>query len=399
MEYTELLQKFAVGTATEQDKQAFNDWLEGLSPDRYVRVLDEYAAIMAQTKNVKESYDQEWLDELLQKIRMRANTPADVVLMYGRRKFRWWAAASVVLLLGVGSYFFIVNKNKKSDNITQVSELAQAIKAPATNRATITLSGGQKVFLDSVGKGTIATQNNTSIVKTSDDAISYQQLINKPTNETQYNTLINPRGSKVIAISLADGSRVWLNAASTISYPVAFSGNERTVSINGEAYFEITHDASRPFHVKKGNLDIKVLGTHFNVDAYDDEDAIRVTLLEGSVKVTNKNDSALLVPGGQAVARGQSKMQIDQQVDVQEVIAWQKGLFEFRNATLPVIMRQVGRWYDLEIDYRGGITEKRFGGGISRDLSLDRVLAMLGANGIKFELEGRKLIVEQEKIK
>ncbi|HXS54891.1 MAG TPA: FecR domain-containing protein, partial [Hanamia sp.] len=190
-----------------------------------------------------------------------------------------------------------------------------------------------------------------------------------------------------------DGSKVWLNAESSLTFPVAFPGEERKVEITGEAYFEVAHDANKKFIVTKGTTTVQVLGTHFNVNAYDDENSIKVTLLEGSVKVENVNNKVIIKPGEQAQVGKDNGIKVVNDLDIQQVIAWQKGLFEFNHADLASIMRQVSRWYDVEVIYDGKITEGKFGGGLSKSLPLSAVLKLMEANGVKFQLEGKVLKV------
>lgn len=302
---------------------------------------------------------------------------------------RWAVAASILLVLGLGSHWLLIDKKAEPENRPSASSgLASDVKAPETNRAMITLADGRKVYLDTVGSGQLAVEQNVVVSKTADGQIIYDKDARLTSSVAVYNTLSNPRGSNVIDVTLSDGSRVWLNAGSSITYPVAFINNDRKVTITGEAYFEITHDASKPFKVSKGEMEVTVLGTHFNVNAYDDEENIKVTLLEGSVKVKN----TIIKPAQQAVVATDVKVIND--VDVEQVMAWQRGLFEFNNTTLDVILRQVSRWYDLEIVYERQPGNAKFGGGLSRKLPLSNVLKLLEANGGKFELDGRRLIVK-----
>jgi ferric-dicitrate binding protein FerR (iron transport regulator) len=232
------------------------------------------------------------------------------------------------------------------------------------------------------------------LIKTADGKITYQAPLTIDHSPLIFNTLSNPRGSRVIDMTLADGSRVWLNAGSSITFPIAFVGNERKVSITGEAYFEVVHDASKPFIVSKGDMSVQVLGTHFNVNAYDDEDAVKVTLLEGSVKVSQLaiHDSKVIRPGQQASVA--ENIRVYDNVDLDAVLAWQRGMFEFNNTSLEAILRQVSRWYDVDVVYERKPGLGPLGGGISRDLPLSKILSLLEANGAKLKLEGKKLIVQ-----
>jgi transmembrane sensor len=309
------------------------------------------------------------------------------------RKINWIrvAAAAVIFLgLAAGAYFLFPNRSVRelAKNTTE-KPLKKDRSAPAGNKAMLTLSDGSRIELDSATNGTFAIQGNTQVIKKSDGQIAY----NGKSDEVMYNTLSNPKGSNVVSLTLADGSKVWLNAESSLTFPVAFPGEERKVEITGEAYFEVAHDANKKFIVTKGTTTVQVLGTHFNVNAYDDENSIKVTLLEGSVKVENVNNKVIIKPGEQAQVGKDNGIKVVNDLDIQQVIAWQKGLFEFNHADLASIMRQVSRWYDVEVIYDGKITEGKFGGGLSKSLPLSAVLKLMEANGVKFQLEGKVLKV------
>ncbi|MEO6133770.1 MAG: FecR domain-containing protein [Ginsengibacter sp.] len=303
-------------------------------------------------------------------------------------------AASVLLIVSSGIYFLYLNKtSKQATNDKIVITTPLDVTAPAINRATIQLANGQIVYLDSTANGIVATQSNVQLKKLADGNITYNGSSTTPT--VSYNTLTNPRGSKVINITLNDGSRVWLNAGSSVTYPVAFAGRERKISIIGEAYFEVAHNAAMPFKVSKGNMEVTVLGTHFNVNAYDDESDIKVTLLEGSVKMSMLHGQwAMLKAGEQAVATDAGKLEIKNGVDMDMIMAWKNGEFQFGEATsIADIMKQIAKWYDLDIEYEGTVTG-HIGGVISRNVNLSQVLKMLEMTGaVKFNVEGRKVVV------
>jgi len=301
------------------------------------------------------------------------------------------AAAAIFIILATGSYFLFFNRpSGNSQEQLTTGNQPQDVKAPETNRAMITLANGERVYLDSVANGSLAQQSGVEIVKLADGKIVYKGT--STSLSVTYNTLTNQRGSTVIDMTLSDGSRVWLNAGSSVTYPIAFIGNERKVSITGEAYFEIAHDKAKPFIVSKGETSVTVLGTHFNVNAYDDEADIKVTLLEGSVKVSNHLQAVFIKPGEQARVSPNSPLRVGG-VDLEQVMAWKNGWFEFDNTDLETIMRQVSRWYDLDIVYEGKISSEKFGGRLSKDLPLSSVLKLLEENGTKFRLNGKQLIV------
>ena len=303
-------------------------------------------------------------------------------------------AASVLMVIATGAYFmFFDRKGSDVSGPVVTTEPAQDIKAPETNRAMVTLSDGRTVPLDSLSNGLLAQQGNVQLVKLADGQIAYQSASGEITTEIEYNTLSNPRGSKVIDMQLSDGSHIWLNAGSSVTYPVAFAGNDRKVAITGEAYFEVAHDAAKPFYVTKGDLEVRVLGTHFNVNAYDNEGDIKITLLEGSVRVSAGGKSALIQPNQQAIVK-EGNVAINKTMDVDQVMAWKNGMFVFDGyAGIDAIMRQVERWYDVKVVYAGNVNTL-FGGSVPRSANVSRVLKMLEATGkVTFKLEDGTITV------
>jgi len=233
-------------------------------------------------------------------------------------------------------------------------------------------------------------------VKNADGGIIYDGALRQAQGDIQYNTLTNPKGSKVVDMTLSDGTRVWLNAGSSVTYPVAFVGKERKVTIDGEAYFEVTHNVAMPFKVSKGNMEVTVLGTHFNVNAYDDDAIIKVTLLEGSVRAStgSAGQSVIIRPGEQALAIDNGKLTIEKGIDLDAVMAWKNGRFQFEGVGIDEVMKQVGRWYDVEVVYEAKPKEQHFRGGIARDVEASKLFKMLEATGaVHFRIEGRKVIV------
>lgn len=318
-------------------------------------------------------------------------------------RFRWVAAACVILLIGLGSYFFFFQSGGIKDETGNLTA-AIDVKAPETNRAMITLANGKRVYLDSADNGQLAQQGNIQLIKLSSGQIAYQSAGGDVVKELQFNTLHNPRGSKVIEMQLADGSHVWLNAGSSVTYPIAFIGKERKVSITGEAYFEVAHNSSMPFIVSKGDIQVEVLGTKFNVNAYEDEDDIRISLLEGSVAVNLPSSvpggrSLRLSPGQQARVRndmtGKNPLSVYNGIDLDQVMAWKNGLFSFTRADLETVMRQIARWYDVEVTYEGKIPSFEFGGKLQKDLSLVDMLDVLTKSQVHYRIEGRRITITQ----
>ena len=303
------------------------------------------------------------------------------------RRVRLWpriaAAASITIALSVGGYFFLHKKQ-----LQPTLSLAKNDVAPGGNRAVLTLSNGKQISLTDAGKGKLAQQNNATINKTADGQIVYNQTASATTMQAQivYNTVTTPRGGKYVLV-LADGTIATLDAASSIKYPVAFIGNERKVEITGQVYFEVVHDASKPFRVTVKGETIEDLGTHFNINAYDDEPAIVTTLIEGGIKVNKDSQSALLKPGQEAVTIHAVGKIVVRKANVQQAIAWKDGLFRFDQTELKTLMRQVSRWYDLDVVYQGNVANDEFDGQIPRDVKLSQLLKILASNQIHFEIE------------
>ena len=358
-------------------------------------------------------------EQVLQQVYSRAEPymQEPAVPVWRRPVFRWAAAAVVVLSLGAAVWLFNNNKTVNPPG-TVATATKHDVLAPQNNRASITLGNGQTVSLDSAGNGALASEGNVQVVKLADGQIAYKGAA----SELVYNTLNNPRGSKVIDMTLSDGSRIWLNAGSSITYPVAFVGNERKVEVKGEVYFEVSRlpaspggggvKGKMPFIVNiNGKAEVEVLGTHFNVNAYEDEPDVRVTLLEGAVKVSqlatdnkqlaNKNQQVVLKPGEQAIGDcrlpvDHCRLTIDHSPNLAEVMAWKNGLFSFTGADLVTVMRQLSRWYNVDIKYEGQIPARKFSGEITRDLTLSQLMNGLQSLGIKFNIQGRTMIVQQK---
>ena len=304
---------------------------------------------------------------------------------------RWVAAASIILVAGLSGYFFL-NPKKETPGAVSPAVVANDIKPPVSNKAVITLADGTELSLDSAGNGQLAMQDNVKLLKLANGQIVYKTSDSRTIPALRYNTLSNPRGSGVIYMELADGSHVWLNAGSSIRYPVAFTGNERKIFMTGEAYFEVAHNAAMPFKVISDKAEVTVLGTHFNVNAYTDEANTKVTLLEGAVKVDGPGAAKILRPGEQAQVT--DKIVVTADADLEEVMAWKTGKFIFgEKADIETIMRQVSRWYDVDIEYQGKVTS-HFGGTISRQVNISEVLKILEATGnVKYSVQGKKVII------
>lgn len=307
-------------------------------------------------------------------------------------KISWikYAVAAILVVFAGGAYIWFNNNTSGATKPAGIQHASTAeVEAPASNLATITLSNGQKITLDGIGEGMLAVQDNVNIRLDDGHVVYSATTANIP---MEYNVLTVPRGSRIASIVLSDGTKVYLNSASSLKYPVAFTGKERRVEITGEAYFEVARDPSRKFIVTGRGITTEVLGTHFNVNTYPDEDAGRVTLLEGSVKVSGDHSSVTINVGDQAAVRN-GDIQLRHAVDIEQVMAWKNGVFNFNNRDCESVMRQLARWYDIEVEYPNGVPKIMFGGEIQKTLPLSEMMEALGAVEVKFEIAGKKLIV------
>jgi ferric-dicitrate binding protein FerR (iron transport regulator) len=327
--------------------------------------------------------------EQLQEEAQASNTKVRSISFLKRYR---WAAVAAIFLMVITSVVILNKQQEKNAYVASKKPVVEQDRLPGGDRAVLTLADGSTILLDSASSGVLAHQGNTDIIKQSDGQIVYNSGDNEAT-EIAYNLLQTPRGGKYKLV-LPDGSKVWLNAASSLRYPAAFVGNERRVEITGEAYFEVTKDASRTFKVSLNNMEVEVLGTSFNVNGYSDEEEVKTTLLEGKVKViANNNNIKYLTPGQQAQLKTTGTIAISNDVNLEEVVAWKDGFFQFENSDIKTVMRQLARWYDVEVSYKGSIN-KHFVGSISRDVKLSKVLSMLEQTGeVKFKIEGRNLVV------
>lgn len=378
----ELLSKYQAGTTTGSENELVERW--------YNQLVE--TGEWKWSKGEKEMTQKLIEARLMKKI--NAGGPHRRPVFYHIR-FQRWAAATVILLFSAIGYFLINHHKSKPQQIAKV--VSNDVKAPQQNKAVIRLANGRMIYLDSVGNGALALQGNVQLMKLSNGQIAYTHERGEVSTKMEYNTLSNPRGSKVIHVVLSDGSKVWLDVASSITYPVSFTGKERKVSITGEAYFEVAHDAMKPFYVNHRDMNIRVLGTHFNVNAFEDEGTdIKVTLLKGKVEVNNQISKETLKPGQQAIVN--NKIKIFNDVDLDEVMGWKNGYFEFNNSDLTNVLSQVSRWYNVDVVYKGYNKPRQFMGEIQRDLNLSEILKILAKNGIQFQIEGNKLIVLPDKI-
>lgn len=411
-ELQHLAEKISNGTATEEEVALFN-------------------ACYNQFQSGEQEWDTEALGDAAEtaadlhaRIRAQLERPVDgrpLIPLYLK------VAASVILLCIAGWIFLLKGRSGEEARLARQPEKQfKNDVAPGKNKALLTLADGTTIVLDDRGNGELAQQGNTAISKTGDGTLVYREGDKRKTDRDAsaalLNTVATPRGGQY-QLTLPDGTRVWLNAASSLRFPAVFNNEERVVELEGEAYFEVAKRVKTgnttlkqgrgerlPFIVKTGGQVVEVLGTHFNINAYRDESWTRTTLLEGSVRVTANTASPapaafaasgmskVLVPGQQsrissspAANESNKRAILIDDVDTDEAVAWKNGMFEFNNSDIRSIMRQLERWYGVEADMEG-MPEKRFNGIIPRDVKLSQVLLMMEkTSGIKFRIEGRRI--------
>lgn len=308
-----------------------------------------------------------------------------------RLPYKWWAAAAAALLIGLGTWYYTAHQDPLKVVMSKTSLVPDV--EPGHEGAILTLSDGSKITIDSLNNGLVTTQNGVNVtLQNGQLAYNYSGTGN---DEVAYNTMSTPKG-RSFKLKLPDGTAVWLNALSSIRYPVVFNGHERKVDITGEAYFEIAPDASSPFHVNINNkARLQVLGTSFNVNAYENETTINTTLLEGAVSIQHGNSAPVkLKPGQQAQISDRIHVVSLNETDTDKIMAWKNGLFNFEGANLEQVMRQVERWYDIQVVYEKSVPDIQFFGEISRNIKLSELIDALKMSDVHFRIEkDRKLVV------
>ncbi|MFC0515327.1 FecR family protein [Mucilaginibacter angelicae] len=379
--FFELIDKYISGKATAQEQALLEEYYKRLAQDTSFTLNAEQEQALQQL--------------MLQNIRMKMNEGMPVTPVRRMHFFTRYiaAAATILVVLSIGTYFYLKPAKQTSTPIALVKNDV----GPGSNKAVLTLANGKQITLNNAQNGNLAQQGATTIQKAGSGLISYlmgdnaSQPAETVDKAPEFNTITTPRGGEYKVI-LPDGTQAWLNAASSIRFPVAFSANKRNVETTGEVYFEVTKDKHKPFTVITGGQTITVLGTHFNVMAYPEEGHIITTLLEGSVEITNGPTTMFLKPHQQAIS-GEDIIIIPANVD--DAVDWKNGITSFSEADIKTIMRMVSRWYDVDVEYQGQPSGRLFTGSISRKSNLSELLKILTLTHIRFSLEGKRLIVKQ----
>jgi len=355
-QYIELYEKYLAGLCTPDEEKFLLQY-----KDKFMLIDDQDAKLSPEDKLIRRR-----IFHKISKNKIRAP--------HNATQTKWWLTAAAVLI-AISTLGILLKNNADKPQLVKNKQKINPIK-PGSNTAILTLGDGSNIELK-------------------DGTESAEAFLNSKANgiKDAKNTITTPRGGQY-KTTLPDGTIAWLNAASSLTYPVEFRGKERIVSLTGEVYFEVAKNKQKPFIAKTANASIMVLGTHFNVAAYPEEPAIKTTLLEGAVKLSNDRAAALLVPGEQGTITSKNGLINKKQVNTDQVVAWKNGYFIFRDDNIYDIMKQISRWYDVEVEYRGNMEHKNFGGIYSKSKDINELLKGLELTGmIHFKIEGRRIIV------
>lgn len=398
-QFLKILEKYHAGNASEEEIAFLDAYYRvfGLRPD--------YTAGMEEGKRfiLKEDLKNSIIESI--------SAYQTEKLKTGKRTIYKWSisvAAAILIISGLGlfyhpqkiNFYQAINGVRKDSFIRSKDKVAPKVEiVPGGNKAVLTLANGKKINLTDVNIGMLAEQSNVQITKIADGQLVYSILSDQQefnSQKDQYNTIETPRGGRY-QMRLPDGTNVWLNSASKLTYPSSFSNlKNRKVELNGEAYFEVAKDKTRPFLVKTILQEVEVLGTHFNISSYEDESSVKTTLLEGSVKIVGINGSdKILKPGQQSVLTA-NNITVENISESQQAVAWRNDQFIFESNDIQYVMRMISRWYNVEVEYVGAIPENKFGGAISKFENISEVLKSLESTGrVKFKIEGRRILVSK----
>jgi len=366
-------------------------YLNGSASAEEIITIENYYAHFSDDTDITDSLNENEILALKATLRQKVNDKIDRaekrVIPFYRRKYLQ-LAASILLLLMVSLIITSKLRHKPVKQLAQTHDLA-----PGGNKATLTLANGSKIDLSSMKNGVFAAQPGSHVIKQNGHLVYKPAADNAGLAAESYNTLTTPKGGQY-ALTLADGTKVWLNAASSLKFPTVFAGSDRVVELSGEAYFEVVHNSKQPFKVKTASQVVQDIGTQFNVNSYPDEDAVATTLVEGSVKIFDARGQAVIKPGQQYLLKAGGRPEVKNDIDIDEVIAWKNGMFQFNNADIKTIMRQIGRWYNVSVEYSGPVPASTYHGRISRNSNASAVLRILELSGIDFTVERGKIIVK-----
>ena len=395
----DLISKFLKGTLDNSERTVLEDWIN--ASDANKKVFENFS-------------NKEWVATELEKIYEfdeNAGWETIATSLNSKREggsirlywMKWVAAAVVLITLASSGYWFSMFSGSDEAlvaNLSQEERFGKDIKAPESNKAILTLGDGRKIVLEEVSKGKLATDGAVEVTKAADGQIIYKGKKETRSNVVNENTLFVPKGSKAIRLVLADGTAVWLNSGSSLTYPSQFTGVDRMVKMTGEVFFDVARNPSKPFKVMANGVETQALGTQFNINAYSDEPIAKITLVEGSIKVARKKNKGivnpLIVKPGQQVLGAEDLKLIDH-ANIDEVMAWKNGQFYFEGANIKTIMNQISKYYDVDVVYKGNINYS-FVLKISRTVPISELLKIMELTDlVRFKIDGNKIAVMEFK--
>ena len=391
-----LLQKHIAGTLTEADKIELTTFIDKKQHKEVITAALE--ELLSRNNQITEFDEKRFMPLVAGVFKADVITDEDAIAdsttnkrkgVFGKKA--WLALMALVFVGALSVYFyyfkpfpfkpFAGNNNSVSDEV-----------APGGYKALLTLFDGSTIVLDSVADGLLTQQGNAKVTKVANGELSYSAAGETNSNNL-FNTVTTPRGGQYQVV-LSDGSRIKLNAFSSVTYPTTFGGKDRSVTITGEAYFEIAKNAKKPFKIRVYDMEVEVSGTEFNINAYTDEPAIKTTLIKGNIKLTNNEMLLMLHASQQGQFDKQGNFSLEKNIDTNEVIAWKNGLFQFNNADAKTAIRQIGRWYNVDVVYeKGALKNQEVFGEIRRNVNLSEVVKLLKKSDINCSVEGRTLFV------
>lgn len=402
-----LLDRYIQGQLTEEEQRELAKILQDpehgpVVQQELVRLLEEQGLKnSAGDDRIASRVDGNVWEPVLRRVlsvdRTRGKADADgkgsLRIMYSGVR-RWSVAASILLVIGGGAFFFL-HRSAPKPAASAMASISRSKITPGGNKAVLTLANGQQIVLNDAQNGTLKQQGNTKVIKLDSGALQYAASgvpADPASHEPMYNSITTPRGGQY-EVMLADGTKVWLDAESSLRFPIAFTGKDREVELTGEAYFEVKENKDKPFLVRAGQTETRVLGTHFNIMAYADEGAVKTTLLEGAVSMGQGGQRALLQPGEQGQFDSDKDIIARRVVNTRAVVAWKDGYYYFDRTPVQSVMRQIARWYDVQIVYKGIAPKDEIVGRIPRSADVSEVLHIMELIGIRFKIDGKTIIV------
>ncbi|MBB6126131.1 FecR family protein [Mucilaginibacter lappiensis] len=393
-----LLHQYLNGLISEADCIELLDYINNAGTDE---IADAVIVDLVDLEKAPQ-FGEKQTDEILQRIQSdfrfkeSPHVKKEQASVFSIYKNKWLQIAAACFLLLMGGMLYVRRQSKSNTNTGHFAASPKTPILPGSSKAFLTMANGKIILLSNATNGILAKTNSGSVLKTRNGQIVYNSIDGVKANNGQAigdNILTTPKGGEYEVV-LPDGTKVWLNAASSISYPVAFIGHDRQVKLVGEAYFEVAKNKDKPFYVNINNVQVRVLGTHFNIEAYNDDEKIKTTLLEGAVQITKNDAHSTLAPGQQAVINKNSNSIIVSTADIDDAMAWKNGYFIFDHDNIQGIMKKVSRWYDVDVAYQGNFNDLKFGGTFYRSKSIEELLQHLESVGnIHLVIKGRRIIV------